>query len=148
MSVEEDPLLEKFNNNICSKEGWYEVSLPWREYHEPLPPNYQLAAKRLQGLHRRLRQDPNVLQGYDKIIRDRVKKGIVQIVEPHSHDSGQRLHYLPHHAVVRRDKETSKVRIVNNASAQCTRPSLNDCLYAGPRRYSISCYGSGCTRSP
>ena len=124
---------EEFNNNICSKEGRYEVSLPWREYHEPLPPNYQLAAKRLQGLHRRLRQDPSVLQEYDKIIRDQVKKGIVQIVEPHSHESGQRLHYLPHHAVVRRDKETSKIRIVYDASARSTGPSLNDCLYAGPK---------------
>ena len=57
----------------------------------------------------------------------------MQIVEPHSHDSGQRLHYLPHHAVVRRDKETSKVRIVYDASAQSTRPSLNNCLYAGPK---------------
>ena len=90
--VEEDPLLEEFNNSIHFQEGRYEVSLPWRESHAPLPTNYQLAAKRLQGLHRRLRQDPAILQEYNKIIQDQVKKGIVQVVEPRGHESGQKLH--------------------------------------------------------
>ena len=133
VSVEEDPLLEEFNNNIHFKEGRYEVSLPWRGSHAPLPMNYQLAAKRLQGLHRRLHQDPAVLQEYNKIIQDQVKRDTVQIVEPCDHGSGQKLHYLPHHAVVRQDKETTKVRIVYDASARSTGPSLNDCLYAGPK---------------
>ena len=101
VSGEEDPLLGEFNNNICFKEGRYEVSLSWRESHSLLPTNYQLAARRLQGLHRRLHQDPAVLQDYDKIIQDQVKKGIVQILEPCGHDTGQKLHYLPHHAVLR-----------------------------------------------
>lgn len=109
------------------------MSLPWRESHAPLPTNYQLAARRLQGLLRRLRQNPATLQEYDKIIQDQVKKGIVQIVEPCGHKGGQKLHYLPHHAVVRQDKETTKVRIVYDASAQSTGPSLNDCLYMGPK---------------
>ena len=37
--------------------------------------------------------------------------------------------YLPHHPVVREDKDTSKVRIVFDASAK----GLNECLYEGPR---------------
>ena len=52
-------------------------------------------------------------------------------VEP-SEDLGQ-VHYLPHHAVVRRDKETTKVRVVYDASAHSDGPSLNDCLHAGPK---------------
>ena len=133
VSDEKDPLLEEFNNNICFKEGRYEVTLPWRESHSPLPTNYQLAAKRLEGLHRRLRQDPVVLHEYDKIIRDQVEKGIVQIAQPCDQESRQKLHYLPHHAVVRRDKETTKIRVVYDASARSTGPSLNDCLYPGPK---------------
>ena len=46
--------------------------------------------------------------------------------------SGQ-VHYLPHHGVVRQDKVTSKLRIVYDASVRSSGPSLNDCLYTGPK---------------
>lgn len=47
--------------------------------------------------------------------------------------STDKIHYLPHHPVIRRDKATTKVRVVYDASARCQyHPSLNDCLYAGP----------------
>ena len=43
------------------------------------------------------------------------------------------VHYLPHHAVVRKDKATTKLRVVYNASARSNGPSLNDCLNPGPK---------------
>ena len=130
---EADPLMKEFNDKISFKNGRYEVSLPWRDMHPPLPTNYQLSVRRLQGLYRRLRQDLRVLSEYDGIIRDQIQKGIVQVVKPTNGGVNQKLHYLPHHAIVRHDKETTKVRVVYDASARGTGPSLNDCLHAGPK---------------
>ena len=45
----------------------------------------------------------------------------------------ERIHYLPHHAVIQCDKETTKLRVVYDSSAKSTGLSLNDCLYAGPK---------------
>ena len=113
--------------------GEIRLTLPWKEAHAPLPTNYGMAVRRLRGLHRRLRQNPAILQEYDRTIQDQIEKGIVQRVKPHTCESGRKLHYLPHQAVVRQNKETTKVRVVYDASAQSTGPSLSDCLYAGPK---------------
>ena len=51
----------------------------------------------------------------------------------HSTNILGKVHYLPHHAVIRRDKETTKVCVVYDASAQSNGPSLNNCLYTGPK---------------
>ena len=45
-----------------------------------------------------------------------------------------RTHYLPHHGVIRQDKQTTKLRIVYNGSMKSSADSisLNDCLETGP----------------
>ena len=66
------------------------------------------------------------------MIQEQISKGIVEVVsESELGDRGD-THYVPHHAVVRQDKETTKLRVVFDASAKSTGPSLNECLYAGP----------------
>ena len=44
------------------------------------------------------------------------------------------VHYLPHHCIIRQDKQTTKLRIVYDGSAKTKedRVSLNDCLETGP----------------
>ena len=42
-----------------------------------------------------------------------------------------KVHYLPHREVIRLDKDTTKLRVVYDASAKRGGPSLNDCLYCG-----------------
>ena len=93
-----------------------------------MPDNYQLSLYRLQVLLCRLKQDSTVLKEYDDTIKEQLKKGIIENVPPDRPAEGK-IHYLPHHAVVRQDKSTTKVRIVYDASARSGNdPSLNDCL--------------------
>ena len=130
---EERTLYDDFTAVVKFENGRYKVPLPWREFHDPLPTNYQLSVNRLQGLLRRLKQDPNVLKEYDSIIQDQLQQGIIEAI-PADEASPKAVHFLPHHAVVRRDKSTTKVRVVYDASAKSgSSPSLNDCLLKGPK---------------
>lgn len=100
---------DKFGDTIRFKDGRYEVALPWKDPHPTLPDNYKLSLKRLQGLLRRLQHDQGVLQEYNTIIRNQIQQGIVEVVEHHDHSENEKIHYLPHHAVIRQDKETTKL---------------------------------------
>ena len=71
---------EKFTQQIFLKQGRYEVHLPWKESHPPLPDNYELCRKRLDGLLKRLRQNPERLLQYDAVIRDQLRQGVVEVV--------------------------------------------------------------------
>ena len=126
-------IFAEFEENIRFRDCRYEVSLPWKDPHLLLPDNYQLCLKRLHGFLHRLRQDPTVLEQYDSIILDQIVQGIVQPVENPDVAEVGKVHYLPHHAVVRQDKETTKLRVVYDASAKSDGPSLNNCLYTGPK---------------
>ena len=72
------------------------------------------------------------MNNYDATIKSQMQQGIVEMVGPPDEEP-QCVHYLPHHAVVRRDKETTKVRVVYDGSARSNGPSLNDCLHVGPK---------------
>ena len=108
----DESVYEKFTQSIKLKDKRYEVELPWKESHAVLPDNYQLSEKWLKHLLTRLRKDPEILQAYDNVIKEQLKEGIVEVVdEQHPGEIGD-VHYLPHHAVIRRDKSTTKMRIV------------------------------------
>ena len=124
---------EEFEENISFKDGCYEVCLPWKKPRHILPDNYEISQKRLQGLLRRLRLTPNILQEYDSVIHKQLELGIVQPVSDMDLGVVGEVHYLPHHAVVKQDRETTKVRVVYDASAKATGGlSLNQCLHTGP----------------
>ena len=128
ISKEKHPVQRQLTQQIAFRQGRYEVHLPWTH----LPDNYDLCRKRLTGLLKRLHQNPEQLREYDSVINDQLSKGIVEVVEDPTASKSRRIHYLPHHGVVRHNKETTKLRVVYDASARSTGPSLNDCLYTGP----------------
>ena len=127
---EEKTLYDEFAATVRFQDGRYTVPLPWKEFHEPLGDNYQLCEKRLRGLLKRLRHEPAMLMQYNSTIQDQLEKGVI---EPAPHEATGTTHYLPHHGVVRSDKTTTKLRVVYDASSKTSGPSLNECLYKGPK---------------
>ncbi len=69
----------------------------------------------------------------DAIVKDQEQKGVVEKVTD-STPEGPLNHYLAHHVVVTPHKETTKARMVFNASAKTKKAnySLNELLYRGP----------------
>lgn len=113
-----------------SSDGWYEARLPWKGDHPPLPSNESGSLKRLGSLVQRLKKTGR-LNEYNAIIQDQLREGIVE--EADMPASGKEF-YIPYKAVVRENVESTKMRVVYDASAKAhsSAPSLNDCLEVGP----------------
>ena len=98
----------------------------------------ELCLSRLHSLHNRLKRNEQLLSEYDKAIKDQLASGIVEEI-PRSEPCRQEntVHYIPHHAVIREDKETTKLRVVYDGSATTNDHnfSLNDCLPTGPNYF-------------
>ena len=112
----------------------YQVRLPFKKDHEPLPDNFSLCQSRLASLLKCPSLRPEISKHYDNIIQEQLKPGITEPVEQGVHSGMGKVHCIPHHEVIRVDKETTKPHVVYDTSAQAGRstPSLNDCLYSGP----------------
>eukprot|EP00794_Sanderia_malayensis_P016265 gene16265-biopygen13818 len=116
---------------IRSPEGWYETGLLWKAEHAELHNNENGSMGRLSNLVRRLKRNPELFDEYDKIIQDQLAEGIIE--KAPSTAEGKEF-YIPHKPVVRELAESTKTRIVYDASARANdnAPSLNDCLETGP----------------
>ncbi len=129
---QEESVYSKFVEDTKFNRERYEVKLPWKEEHDVLPDNYKLSQTRLESQLRRLKQKPQVLEEYDRVIKEQLESGVIEKVEELTPKPLGKVHYLPHREVVRQDKSTTKLRVVYDASARHNGPSLNDCLYVGP----------------
>ena len=123
---------QKVIDNISFDGQRYSVGLPWKTAHDPVPSNYGNARVRLKSQLNKLHRTPKVLEQYDSIIHDQLKDGIIEEVPGDLQVS--KVSYLPHQPVIRENAETTKVRIVYDASCKdrSTNTSLTDCLNVGP----------------
>ena len=124
-------VFDEFKERLTrSPEGWYETTLPWKANHPPLPLNKDGSLKRLHSLNRKLQRE-GLTEEYDAIIKEQLAEGVIEKAPPVSQSKE---FYIPHKGVVRKTAETTKMRIVYDASARATpdSPSLNDCRHPGP----------------
>ncbi|XP_065186610.1 uncharacterized protein LOC135817366 [Sycon ciliatum] len=133
LSVEEKEAMQAARESMqWIADGRYQVGIPWRAGRPTLPDNFAAALKRLQSTERRLSQDAAAATAYSNIVLDYVKKGYVREVSSSELKHGQQW-FLPHFAVLRPDKATTKTRMVFDASAKCKGIALNDTMLPGPK---------------
>ena len=111
-------------------EGWYETSLPWKGNHPPLPNNKAGNFRRLVNLRSRL-QRMGLTEEFGQISD---KETSERIVEEANESPQEKEFYIPLKSVARIGAESTKLRVVDDASARSNpqAPSLNDSLHCGP----------------
>lgn len=113
-------------------DGRYVVKLPLKSAQpiEEIGETRDIALKRFYQLERRLEVKPRLKEEYKRVIDEYLQLNHMEEV-PREEISRPAV-YLPHHAVVREDKETTKVRIVFDGSCKGSNgKSLNDELLVG-----------------
>ena len=105
-------ITDMIEESLIYEYGHYSISIPWKEDTPSLPDNYNMAVKRLQNTEKRPQRDPTLASAYSEVIDRYTKKGYIRRVPKEEHGVNGWL--LPHFPVVRTDKETTKVRILNS----------------------------------
>lgn len=133
--TEEEKQCEEFfvKTTTRDSEGRYIVKLPFKN---DIPACKEgstklIAVKRLQSLEKRLAKNKVLKEEYQKTFEEYLRLNyMVPVIE---NEKDKDSVYLPYHEVIREDKDTTKVRIVMNASSKGTNGvSLNDDLMVGP----------------
>ena len=111
-------------------DGRYEVELPWKENHTPVPNNYNSAYIRVKKVFEKLKK-MGLLDKYKAIFDFWLNEGIIEKVENDLLKDG---HHLPHRPVFK-PGSTTEIRPVFDASDGS--PSLNQCLETGPNLFEL-----------
>lgn len=129
----DDEACERIFKNTYSRDdtGRYIVQLPFKISCSALGNSYAIAQRRLISLEKRLDSDPKIRENYNATIQEYINKGYLSKIDNPSLDAPH--YYIPHRAIYRPDKASTKTRIVLDAGCKTTSlKSLNDLLYVGP----------------
>ena len=99
---------------------------------------------RLNSLLKNLKLEPDKFKEYDDIVKRQLQDGIAEIA-PETADKTEEF-YLPHKPVYWEDAESTKVRIVYDASAKATKDSLSQRLLTNRSQATNSSVGHSCTK--
>ncbi|XP_062704057.1 uncharacterized protein LOC134286461 [Aedes albopictus] len=133
-SVEESTCEEIFKQTTTRDEaGRFVVSLPRKEHIiDHLGNSRSSAERRFMSLERLFATNPELKRLYCEFMEEYASMGHMERVNEEEL-SGSVCYFLPHHAVLKPDSTTTKLRVVFDASCKTTSgDSLNDGLMVGP----------------
>ncbi|XP_065081373.1 uncharacterized protein LOC135703945 [Ochlerotatus camptorhynchus] len=134
LSIEESACEAIFEETTTrDPDGKFRVTLPKRKHMlEKLGESKAIAKKRYLSMEKRLNANPEMKALYSTFMHDYLSMGHMTEVVNDDEESGPE-YYLPHHAVLKPDSTTTKLRVVFDASYSTDSVvSLNDVLMVGP----------------
>ncbi|XP_055591113.1 uncharacterized protein LOC129743167 [Uranotaenia lowii] len=129
---------QHFVENVSrNTDGRYVVRLPMKKELLPrLRDNRFNAQRRFFALEHKLDANPTLRKQYEDFINEFLELGHMRQIAPlelSKENASLPRYFLPHHAVLRPESSTTKLRTVFDASCKsCSGLSLNDVLLAGP----------------
>ena len=122
---DEENVLDFCKRNLSFDGKRYKVKLPLKTHYESLPDSYSIVKSRLIGLQKQLNLNSELRESYDTVIKTYLDENIVEEVKDDK--TFENVHYLPHRAVIKNERKTTKIHVVFDASAKSPKqPSLND----------------------
>ncbi|XP_044313394.1 uncharacterized protein LOC123037340 [Drosophila rhopaloa] len=131
-SAEEQACEDHFVANVqWNTEGRVQVRLPLKEGHPTLGSSFEMASKRFNMLERKLSHNPELKRQYHQFMQEYIDQGHMSRLE--DIDWNHQHFFIPHHCVLRPQSNSTKLRVVFDASAKSSNgQSLNDILMTGP----------------
>lgn len=124
------------STTIRNDSGRYVVRLPFRSEDPECQygKSREIALRRFRSLESKLIKNPTLYEEYRNVLKEYLELNHMECITEQEEIDNEKAVYLPHHAVVREDKETTKVRVVFDASCKgINNVSLNDDLLIGPK---------------
>ncbi|XP_068206023.1 uncharacterized protein [Palaemon carinicauda] len=128
ISAEDRKWLEIIEKGVRTVGGSFEVPLPLRDNHGPLPETRDIALRRMHNLRKKLVKDGNYTKQYSAFMTEMQQKGYAgQVTTARPGNVWCTLHFGVQHP----DKP-DKVRVVFDCVSKVEGTSLNDLLLQGP----------------
>ncbi|GFT05035.1 uncharacterized protein TNCV_530911 [Trichonephila clavipes] len=129
----DNDIMSEFEAGISYQNKRYKVKFPWKPNMKTLlENNEEVARKRFLKLRSRFKNDSSLFEDYKLVVNNYLSEKIIERVPFEEENLKHNNVYLPHRAVIRTDKTTSKLRIVFDTSSHAkSQLSLKDCLHTG-----------------
>ncbi|CAB3985963.1 Hypothetical predicted protein [Paramuricea clavata] len=104
---DQSTIYAEFQESITRKEdGRYEVAVPWIPGAVLSNTNEEPSRKRLHNVNRKLKQNQQLKDEYEKIVHEQLKDGVIEKTKESS--NGERVFYMPHKPVIKENASTTK----------------------------------------
>ncbi|GFV27196.1 uncharacterized protein TNCV_2720241 [Trichonephila clavipes] len=113
----DNDIMSEFKAGISHQNKRHKVKFPWKPNRKILLENTEeIAGKRFLKLRSRFNNDSSLFEDYKLVVHNYLSENIIECVPFEEENLKPNTFYLPHRAVIRTDKTTSKLRIVFDAS--------------------------------